>query len=65
MTFDKETLQTLLNLPDIAVDRVVLGERKTLRRCMKTIFFNVRPKQPINSDSLLISYLIITNLTKQ
>jgi transposase len=31
MTFDKETLQTLLNLPDIAVDRVVLGERKTLK----------------------------------
>ncbi|QQO52776.1 MAG: hypothetical protein N838_04720 [Thiohalocapsa sp. PB-PSB1] len=36
MTFDKETLQTLLNLPDIAVDRVVLGERKTLRDCMGT-----------------------------
>ena len=29
--FDKETLQTLLNLPDIAIDRVVLGERKTLK----------------------------------
>jgi transposase len=31
MMFDKETLQTLLNLPDIAIDRVVLGERKTLK----------------------------------
>lgn len=31
MMFDKETLQTLLNLPDIAIDRVVLGEHKTLK----------------------------------
>jgi soluble P-type ATPase len=31
MTFDKETLQTLLNLPDIAVDRVVLGEHRHLK----------------------------------
>lgn len=31
MMFDKETLQTLLNLPDIAIDRVVVGERKTLK----------------------------------
>ena len=31
MMFDKETLQTLLNLPDITIDRVVLGERKTLK----------------------------------
>lgn len=31
MMFDKETLQTLLNLPDIAIDRVVLRERKTLK----------------------------------
>jgi transposase len=31
MMFDKETLQTLLNLPDIAIDRVVPGERKTLK----------------------------------
>ncbi len=31
MMFDEETLQTLLNLPDIAVDRVVLAERKTLK----------------------------------
>jgi transposase len=31
MMFDNETLQTLLNLPDIAIDRVVLGERKTLK----------------------------------
>jgi transposase len=31
MMFDKETLQTLLNLPDIAIDRVVLGERKTIK----------------------------------
>jgi hypothetical protein len=31
MTFDKETLQTLLNLPDITVDRVVVSERKTLK----------------------------------
>ncbi|EGV27629.1 hypothetical protein ThidrDRAFT_4558 [Thiorhodococcus drewsii AZ1] len=29
--FDTETLQTLLNLPDIAIDRVVLTERKTLK----------------------------------
>ena len=29
--FDTDTLQTLLDLPDIAIDRVVLGERKTLR----------------------------------
>ena len=29
--FDKETIQTLLNLPDIAIDRVVLGERNTLK----------------------------------
>ena len=27
--FDKEALQTLLNLPDIAIDRVVPCERKT------------------------------------
>jgi transposase len=31
MMFDKETLQTLLNLPDVAIDRVVLGEHKTLK----------------------------------
>jgi transposase len=31
MMFDKETLQTLLNLPDIAIDRVVLCERKTIK----------------------------------
>ena len=31
MMFDTETLQTLLNLPDIAIDRVVLAERKTLK----------------------------------
>jgi transposase len=31
MTFDKETLQTLLYLPDITVDRVVVSERKTLK----------------------------------
>ncbi|NEV64735.1 transposase family protein, partial [Thiorhodococcus minor] len=31
MKFDPDTLQTLLNLPDIVVDRVVLGERKTLK----------------------------------
>jgi transposase len=31
MMFDKETLQTLLNIPDIAIDRMVLGERKTLK----------------------------------
>lgn len=31
MTFDKETIQTLLNLPDIAIDRIVLGDGKTLR----------------------------------
>jgi transposase len=31
MMFDKETLQTLLNLPDIAIDRVVLGERRIIR----------------------------------
>lgn len=31
MMFDKETFQTLLNLPDIAIDRVVVGERKTLK----------------------------------
>ena len=31
MMFDKDTLQTLLNLPDIAIDRVVLGERKTIK----------------------------------
>lgn len=30
MMFDTDTLQTLLNLPDIAIDRVVLGERRTL-----------------------------------
>ncbi|UHD16239.1 ISL3 family transposase [Thiocapsa bogorovii] len=30
MMFDIDTLQTLLNLPDIAIDRVVLGERRTL-----------------------------------
>ncbi|QVL49543.1 MAG: transposase [Thiocapsa sp.] len=30
MMFDTETLQTLLNLPDIAIDRVVLGEHRTL-----------------------------------
>jgi transposase len=29
--FDIDTLQTLLNLPDIAIDRVVLGERRTLK----------------------------------
>ena len=29
MMFDKEALQTLLNLPDIAIDRVVPCERKT------------------------------------
>lgn len=29
--FDKETLQTLLNLPDIIIDRVMLDERKTLK----------------------------------
>jgi transposase len=31
MMFDKETLQTLLNLPDIAIDRVVLAGRKTIK----------------------------------
>ena len=31
MMFDQETLQTLLSIPDIAIDRVVLGERKTLK----------------------------------
>lgn len=31
MMFDKETLQTLLNLPDIVIDSVVLGERKTIK----------------------------------
>jgi transposase len=31
MMFAKETLQTLLNLPDIAIDRVVLAERKTIK----------------------------------
>lgn len=31
MTFDHQTIQTLLNLPDLAIDRVVLGERKTLK----------------------------------
>jgi transposase len=31
MMLDKETLQTLLNLPDITIDRVVLGERKTIK----------------------------------
>lgn len=31
MMFDQEALQALLNLPDIAIDRVVLGERKTIR----------------------------------
>jgi hypothetical protein len=31
MMFDKETLQTLLNLPDIAIDRVVPHERNTLK----------------------------------
>jgi hypothetical protein len=31
MMFDKETLPTLLNLPDIAIDRVVLAERKTIK----------------------------------
>ncbi|WP_200389734.1 hypothetical protein [Thiocapsa imhoffii] len=31
MTFDKDTIQALLNLPDLAIERVVLGERKTLR----------------------------------
>lgn len=35
--FDKETLQTLLNLPDIAIDRVVLGERKTLNIYMHSM----------------------------
>jgi transposase len=31
MIFDKETLLTLLNIPDIAIDRVVIGERNTLK----------------------------------
>lgn len=31
MTFDHQTIQALLNLPDLAIDRVVLGERKTLK----------------------------------
>lgn len=31
MMLDKETLQTLLNLPDIAIDRVVIDEHKTLK----------------------------------
>ncbi|MBK1647008.1 hypothetical protein CKO25_20820, partial [Thiocapsa imhoffii] len=31
MTFDNDTIQALLNLPDLAIERVVLGERKTLR----------------------------------
>ena len=31
MVFDNETLLKLLNLPDIAIDRVVPGERKTLK----------------------------------
>jgi hypothetical protein len=31
MTVARETLPSLLNLADIAVDRVVLGERKTLK----------------------------------
>jgi transposase len=30
MMFDTDTLQTLLDLPDIAIDRVVLGARRTL-----------------------------------
>jgi hypothetical protein len=29
MMFDTDTLQTLLDLPDIAIDRVVLGARRT------------------------------------
>lgn len=31
MPFDHETILALLNLPDLAIDWVVLGERKTLR----------------------------------
>lgn len=41
MMFDKETLLTLLNLPDIAIDRVVLGERKTLK-----VYSNHPPAEP-------------------
>ncbi|MBK1645190.1 hypothetical protein CKO25_11140 [Thiocapsa imhoffii] len=38
MTFDQDTIQDLLNLPDIAIDRVVLGERKMLRIDVRSTF---------------------------
>lgn len=53
MMFDKETLQRLLNLPDIAIDRVVLGERKTIRIYIHSTLEGThchRCGQPINHD---------------
>lgn len=34
MIFHQETLQTLLDLPGIVIDRAVFGERKTLKICV-------------------------------
>jgi transposase len=53
MMFDKETLQTLLDLPDIAIDRVVLGERKTLKIYVHSTLEGThchRCGQPIDHD---------------
>jgi transposase len=53
MMFDKETLQTLLNLPDIAIDRVVLGERKTIKIYVHSTLKGThchRCGQPIDHD---------------
>jgi transposase len=53
MMFDKETLHALLNLPDIAIDRVVLGERKTLKIYIHSTLKGThchRCGQPIDHD---------------
>ena len=53
MKFDADTLQMLLNLPDIAIDRVVLGEHKALKVYVHSTLEGThchRCNQPIDRD---------------
>jgi hypothetical protein len=50
--FDTDTLQTLLNLPDIAIDRLVLFEQQILLDLIKSTLEDVNLKHAVGVDAL-------------